>query len=73
MRLPKTTGTARALFGRKLRYRKGLICSFPTRSDGAKIQIVQDVPLNDFARAKIEASVNELKEESSMVEELLAG
>jgi malate dehydrogenase len=51
---------------------KGLICSFPTRSDGAKIQIVQDVPLNDFARAKIEASVNELKEERSMVEELLA-
>jgi malate dehydrogenase len=51
---------------------KGLICSFPTRSDGAKIQIVQDVPLNDFARAKVEASVNELKEERSMVEELLA-
>jgi malate dehydrogenase len=51
---------------------KGLMCSFPTRSDGAKIQIVQDVPLNDFARAKIEASVNELKEERSMVEELLA-
>ena len=51
---------------------EGLMCSFPTRSDGAKIQIVQDVPLNDFARARIEASVNELKEERSMVEELLA-
>jgi malate dehydrogenase len=50
----------------------GLICSFPTRSDGAKVEIVQDVPLNDFAKAKIEASVNELKEERSMVDELLA-
>jgi malate dehydrogenase len=51
---------------------KGLICSFPTRSDGRKLEIVQDIPLNDFAKAKIEASVNELKEERSMVEELLA-
>ena len=50
---------------------KGLICSFPTRSDGTKIEIVQGVPLNDFAKAKIEASVNELKEERAMVEELL--
>jgi malate dehydrogenase len=51
---------------------KGLICSFPTRSDGEKVEIVQNVPLNDFAKAKIEASVNELKEERSMVDELLA-
>ena len=50
---------------------KGLMCSFPTRSDGTKIEIVQGVPLNDFAKAKIEASVNELKEERAMVEELL--
>ncbi len=50
---------------------KGLICSFPTRSDGAKIGIVQDVPLNEFAKAKVEATVNELKEERAMVAELL--
>jgi malate dehydrogenase len=50
---------------------KGLICSFPTRSNGTKIEIVQGVPLNDFAKGKIEASVNELKEERAMVEELL--
>ena len=50
---------------------KGLMCSFPTRSDGTKIEIVQGIPLNDFAKAKIEASVNELKEERAMVEELL--
>ncbi len=51
---------------------KGLICSFPTRSDGSKVEVVQGVPLNDFGKAKVEASVNELKEERSMVEELLA-
>ena len=50
---------------------KGLICSFPTRSDGKKIEIVQGVSLNDFAKSKIEASVSELKEERAMVEELL--
>ena len=50
---------------------KGLMCSFPTRSDGKKIEIVQGVSLNDFAKSKIEASVNELKEERAMVEELL--
>ncbi|MGB7792674.1 MAG: malate dehydrogenase [Terrimicrobiaceae bacterium] len=50
---------------------KGLMCSFPTRSDGARISVVQDVPLNDFAKSKIEASVNELKEERAMVAELL--
>jgi malate dehydrogenase len=50
---------------------KGLICSFPTRSDGSQLSIVQNVPLNDFAKAKIEASVNELKEERAMVAELL--
>jgi malate dehydrogenase len=51
---------------------KGLICSFPIRSDGRKLQIVQDVPINDFSRAKIDASVNELKEERSMVSSMLA-
>jgi malate dehydrogenase len=50
---------------------KGLICSFPTLSDGSKISIVQDLPLNEFAKGKIEASVDELKEERAMVAELL--
>jgi len=49
----------------------GLISSFPVRSDGKKISIVQNVPVNDFSRAKIDATVNELKEEQSMVSELL--
>jgi malate dehydrogenase len=50
---------------------KGLISSFPTRSEGGKWEIVQGVSLNDFSRAKIEASVNELKEEKSVVHDLL--
>lgn len=50
---------------------KGLICSFPIRSDGRKLAIEQGVPLNDFAREKIQATVNELKEEREMVKELL--
>ena len=49
----------------------GLISSFPVRSDGKKIVIVQNVPVNDFSRSKIDATVNELKEEQSMVSELL--
>jgi malate dehydrogenase len=50
---------------------QGLICSFPVRSDGKKAEIVQGVPVNEFSRGKIEATVNELKEEKSMVSELL--
>lgn len=50
---------------------KDLICGFPIRSQGGKREIVQDVPVNDFSRSRIDASVNELKEENSLVEELI--
>jgi malate dehydrogenase len=49
---------------------KGLICGFPVRSDGKKIEIVPGLSLNDFSRSKIDASVNELKEEKSMATDL---
>ena len=49
----------------------GLISSFPVRSTGTKIEIVQGVPINEFSRSKIDATVNELKEEKAMVRELL--
>ncbi|MEY2483325.1 MAG: malate dehydrogenase [Verrucomicrobiota bacterium] len=52
---------------------EGLICSFPVRARGGKWEIVQDVPLNEFGRAKTDASVAELKEEKSMVSDLLGG
>ena len=50
---------------------EGLITSFPVRSDGTNWSIVQGVPINDFAREKIDASVAELSEERSMVRDLL--
>jgi malate dehydrogenase len=50
---------------------KGLICSFPVRSDGKKLEIVQGVAVNEFSRGRIDATVNELKEEKGMVGELL--
>jgi malate dehydrogenase len=50
---------------------KGLITSFPIRSDGKKLEIVQGLSINDFSRSKIDASVNELKEERSLVSDLL--
>jgi len=50
---------------------QGLISSFPIRSTGRKLEIVPGLPINEFARAKIDATVNELKEEKSLVADLL--
>jgi len=50
---------------------KGLIFSYPIRSNGKDFEIVQGVPLNEFSKAKIAATENELKEEKSLVADLL--
>ena len=50
---------------------KGLITSFPIRGNGQKLEVVQGLTINDFSRSKIDATVNELKEERAMVAELL--
>jgi malate dehydrogenase len=50
---------------------KGLICSFPVRVKNGTPQVVQNVAINEFSRGKIDASVNELKEERSLVGDLL--
>jgi malate dehydrogenase len=50
---------------------KGLIFSYPVRTDGKKWEIVPNVTLNDFSRSKIAATEAELKEERAMVAELL--
>src|SRR3979411_217551 len=42
---------------------EGLISSFPVRVRRGKGEIVQNIRINDFSRAKIDASVAELKEE----------
>ena len=51
----------------------GLISSFPIHSNGHELEIVQGLPINDFSQAKIDLTVNELKEEKAMVGELLRG
>jgi len=50
---------------------KNLIASFPTRMKNGKIEVVTGVPVNEFSRGKIDASVSELKEEKSLVSDLL--
>jgi malate dehydrogenase len=50
---------------------EGIISSFPVRYDGSKVEIVQGLPLDEFSRAKIDASVVELQEEKELVAELL--
>jgi malate dehydrogenase len=49
---------------------KGIICSFPMRSDGKKLEIVQGLPVNEFSRSKIQATVDELKGEKAIATEL---
>lgn len=50
---------------------KDLIVSVPTRVENGKVEVVKDVPVNEFSRGKIDASVKELKEEKSLVDDLL--
>jgi malate dehydrogenase len=50
---------------------KDLISSFPVRVRAGKWEIVQKLPINEFSRDKIDRSVAELKEEKSMVSDLL--
>jgi malate dehydrogenase len=50
---------------------KGLMFSYPIRSTGKSWEIVQDVPLNEFSRAKIAITENELKEEKALVNDLI--
>ena len=50
---------------------EGLVSSFPVRVRAGKWEIVQQVPINEFSRDKIGKSVGELKEEKSLVADLL--
>src|SRR5436305_8825056 len=47
------------------------ICSFPVQVRNGRAQVVENVPISEFSRGKIDASVNELKEERSLVGDLL--
>lgn len=50
----------------------GVIFSYPVMSDGSgNCKVVQDLSLSDFAQRKIDATNTELREEKSVVEDLL--
>ncbi len=52
----------------------GLITSFPIRTeDGKSWQIVPGLTVNEFSQSKIDATIAELKEEKSLVKELIGG
>ncbi len=49
----------------------GLIFSFPMVSNGSKLSMVKNLPLNSFSQAKINATLTELREEREAVADLL--
>ena len=52
---------------------KGLVSSFPLRSKGdGGYEIVKGVTLNDFAKAKLAATIAELEKERELVKDLLS-
>jgi malate dehydrogenase len=50
---------------------EGIICSFPVTCSGGSYEVVQGVELTDFSKEKIQASVDELKEEREAVKDLI--
>ncbi|HEU5325393.1 MAG TPA: malate dehydrogenase [Candidatus Limnocylindria bacterium] len=52
---------------------EGVVFGYPLRATApGQVEIIQDIEHGDFARAKIEATTNELLEEGSAVSDLLA-
>ncbi len=49
----------------------GLMVSMPIRTDGKKWEVVKGLPVNDYSRSKIDASVAELAEEKTMAQQAL--
>ena len=49
---------------------EGIISSFPCTCSGGEYQIVQGLEIDEFSRAKIDASAGELVEERAAVQEL---
>lgn len=50
---------------------KGLMSSFPIRSNGKDYEIVQNVALSDFSKAKIKVTIDELTDEKTTVTKVL--
>jgi malate dehydrogenase len=49
----------------------GVIYSYPVRCSGGKYEIVQGLDINDFSRARMDATDAELREERAAIESLL--
>jgi malate dehydrogenase len=49
---------------------EGLMCGFPVTCSGGSYHVVEGLEVDDFSRARIDASVNELKEERDAVKQL---
>ena len=49
----------------------GVIYSYPVRCKDGSYEIVQGLEINDFSRARMDATATELREERSAIEELL--
>jgi malate dehydrogenase len=49
---------------------EGIISSFPCTCSNGSWEIVQRLELSDFSRSRIDATVNELKEERDAVKQL---
>jgi len=49
---------------------KGIVSSFPVRCSGGSYEIVEGLEIGEFAQGKIDATVNELKEERDAVKGL---
>jgi malate dehydrogenase len=49
---------------------EGLQCSLPVRVEGGSYEIVEDLTIDPFAQSKIDATVNELREEREAVQKL---
>ncbi len=49
---------------------EGIISSFPVTVKDGKVEIVQGLEIDEFSRAKIDASVAELEDERKAVTEL---
>ena len=49
---------------------EGIISSFPVTITNGKVEIVQGLEIDDFSRAKIDASAKELADERDAVKEL---
>ena len=50
---------------------EGIICSFPVTCSEGKYKVIEGIELNDFSKEKIQASVDELKEEREAVKDLI--